>query len=949
MRAIALPCSSSSSPLVTSREPEADFNTRVRDTLGTILRRGHRIPLAGLNKDEVREFLSRGFEISLPEQSLSAVQAGTGGNPLFLDELARRFVAEGQLRELPGGGLQVPEGLKGPIRSRLTSLTAEARGLLSIASVIGREFPFDLLVAASGVARESVLATLSKLAALGLVDLAGFGLGPYRFAHALIRETIYQDLAVEERWRLHRRVGEAVETLYAHDLDKHLDHLAHHFRQSAALGDFDRAVDYSQQAGRRATRQFGYDEAISHYRQALELAQAAEYGGPSRFDLLLALGDAQWWAGHVTEAGETFRAAAFLARQMSDPHPLAEAALRVGEVGYGGAYMQAWSLDPLIVELLDEALAALTGEESLLKVRVLARLSTALYFSPFDSLTRRESLSRASVELARRLGDGQTLAYALNARHLAVWGPDNIEERLMLAAEIVELSADTGDVSLELTGRVWRLADLLEVGDVQAADQEIEAYEALARRVAYPHFVAYAFMFRAMRAMLRGEFANAQALADRSSALGERVGDVNVRLSNQVQMAVLRALQGRVQESATYLELVAREHPPELARLVSGGLLCLAGDPTAVPEAFYAIWRARDRIPPAFLLTMATAMAWLATNAGASQEAAAIYDLLSPYEPRWVLAGRDAVAPLGPVAFPLGKLAASLSRFDAAAGHFEVALEATEKVGSRPYLALTQGAYGTMLARRGAPLDCQRATQLLADALKTAKELGMNQLYEQVVAAQADLSEGAAPKERQLTEISSGSAIFQREGEYWTVGFEGVVVRMKDAKGLRYLRRLLADPGREFHVLDLAGEGTPSKIGTAADHVPEGYSLVGIDVEGILDPAAKSAYRARIEELRREVEIADDHNDLERASRARAELDFIVGELGSAVGLGGRDRRVSSVGERARSAVGKSLRGSLERIGKAHPTLGAHLAATISTGYFCSYKPDPRAPLEWKT
>jgi hypothetical protein len=97
---------------------------------------------------------------------------------------------------------------------------------------------------------------------------------------------------------------------------------------------------------------------------------------------------------------------------------LAEAALRVGEVGYGGAYMEAWSYDPVKVEILDEALAALGAQQSLLKVRVLARLATALYLSPFDSLARRDSLSRASVELARRLGDGPTLAYALNA---ATW------------------------------------------------------------------------------------------------------------------------------------------------------------------------------------------------------------------------------------------------------------------------------------------------------------------------------------------------------------------------------------------------------------------------------------------------------------------------------------------------------------------------------------------------
>ncbi|MGH8572757.1 MAG: hypothetical protein ACREX8_09295, partial [Gammaproteobacteria bacterium] len=309
---------------------------------------------------------------------------------------------------------------------------------------------------------------------------------------------------------------------------------------------------------------------LPNLRAALERAAATDPDTAlKRFDLLLALGDAQWWAGHVSEASATFQSATFLARQFKNPHRLAEAALRVGEVGYGGAYMEAWSFDPVKVELLEEALAALSTQETLLKVRVLARLATALYLSPFDSLARRDSLSRASVELARRLEDGPTLAYALHARHLAVWGPDNVEERVRLSAEVIELARQSGDFSLEISGHVWQLSDLFEMGDIAGADREIDAHEALAGRFGYPHFIAHAYMFRATQAMWRGEFADAEALAQRSLALGEQVGDVNVRISHHVQTAVLRALQGRPQETAAYFEPAGREHPPELARLVN--------------------------------------------------------------------------------------------------------------------------------------------------------------------------------------------------------------------------------------------------------------------------------------------------------------------------------------------------------------------------------------------
>ncbi len=168
------------------------------------------------------------------------------------------------------------------------------------------------------------------------------------------------------------------------------------------------------------------------------------------------------------------------------------------------------------------------------------------------------------------------------------------------AAEIIELAQQAGDSSLEITGHVWQLADLFEMGDILGADREIDTHEELSARVGYPHFIAHGLMFRATQAILRGEFADAEALAARSLALGEQVGDVNVRISHHVQMAVLRALQGRPRDATAYFEPVVRDHPPELAKLANLTILCIAGDLTGIKEAFPGIWRARDRIPPAY-------------------------------------------------------------------------------------------------------------------------------------------------------------------------------------------------------------------------------------------------------------------------------------------------------------------------------------------------------------
>ena len=186
--------------------------------------------------------------------------------------------------------------------------------------------------------------------------------------------------------------------------------------------------------------------------------------------------------------------------------------------------------------------------------------------------------------------------------------------------------------------------------------------------------------------------------------------------------------------------------------------------------------------------------------------------------------------------------------------------------------------------------------------------------------------------------------LFRREGDYWTVAFGGTVVRMRDAKGLGYLARLLRHPHREFHVLDLLAGDAPRADDTARD---DGLVAAAADAGVVLDERAKHAYRERIAELEAEIEQARRWNDLERTARAEGELDALTRELAGALGLGGRDRRAASDSERARASVTKAVRGALRRLEGQHPELGRHLSLAVRTGTFCAYDPDPRVPVSW--
>lgn len=194
------------------------------------------------------------------------------------------------------------------------------------------------------------------------------------------------------------------------------------------------------------------------------------------------------------------------------------------------------------------------------------------------------------------------------------------------------------------------------------------------------------------------------------------------------------------------------------------------------------------------------------------------------------------------------------------------------------------------------------------------------------------------------------TATFRREGEYWTIGFAGRSFRLHETKGLQYLARLLSEPGREFLALDLAREAdVASAPGFGTDRADFGndQQLDGASPGPALDEHAKSEYRTRLHELQEELDEAEAWGDAERAERARTEMDFLARELGRAVGLGGRDRVSGSATERARLSVTRAIRLVMKRISAHNRALGNHLEASIHTGTYCAYRPDPGLAVNW--
>jgi hypothetical protein len=142
------------------------------------------------------------------------------------------------------------------------------------------------------------------------------------------------------------------------------------------------------------------------------------------------------------------------------------------------------------------------------------------------------------------------------------------------------------------------------------------------------------------------------------------------------------------------------------------------------------------------------------------------------------------------------------------------------------------------------------------------------------------------------------------------------------------LARLVENPGQELHVLDLAAE--PADETSVVDRGDAGE---------VLDAKARDAYQRRVIDLRSEIDEAERFSDAFRADRARRELDMLIQQLSSAVGLGGRARRVGSATERARILVQRRVREAIKKVAEHEPELGRHLDWTIRTGTFCAYEP----------
>lgn len=695
-----------------------------------------RLSLSGFDQAAVADFMAQAAGHDMDEEGLvlvRAIHAETEGNPFFVREILRHLTETEAIVQRDGrwvtslavNELGIPEGVREVVGRRVSRLSSDANRGLRVAAVVGTEFELRVVGAAGGIDEEAMFSAVEEAIAARLVlEVPG---PSYRFTHALVRDTLYDELSAARRVALHRRVAEVIEELHGGALDDHLPALAHHWAQaSAPTADTARAVDYATRAGDRALAQLAHDEAVAYYRQALKLREVA--GAPpdgQHCALIIALGEAQRRAGDPAHR-DTLLEAGRLAEQLGDAGLIARAAL----ANQRGLFSRLGAVDGERVAALEAALEAVGPSDSTERAQLLAALASELHFAGDER--RRVELGREGLAIARRLGDITTLAEALVALWLATLDPAAASERSQLAGELAQIAERIGDPVLEFYAGLVRFLTGSEQGDMAAADEGLATSTRIADGLGQPLLRWRAAYLRTHRAFVDGRPDDVERRAEEALRLGEAAGQPDAAAFSDIYL--LRMLQDRADEAVELIRPLTEQFPGATA--YPAGLAWACAEAGRVEEARAIVARLRgetfgdlprDYLWSFTLVVLSRACARLGDASGAEE----LYDLLRPHQAMIVI-GQSVW--LGPIAYDLGLLAATLGRYADADAHFTEAVETHLRLGVQGMLAHTRLEWARTLLARGHPPDAERARDLLAQARATARDLGLGNIEQHAVA-----------------------------------------------------------------------------------------------------------------------------------------------------------------------------------------------------------------------
>ncbi len=710
-----------------------------------------RLDLRGFDLAEVSQQLSTTTDQPTDEDARAVLDV-TGGNPLFVREVARAMT-DGTWRPH-----QPPRTVLDVVTARLGRVSADCRQFVQAAAIVGRDFSLALVAATLHKRVATCLPLIDEAIAYGLLDRIGEG-GEFRFIHALTRDAVAASLATSDRAALHRAVAETIEAQFARDLAEHLADIARHWAELAPYGEAPTARGWALRAAEDAVRRLAYEEGVRLYHAALAL-DPASLSDAERCRAQIGLGRAAYFTGDLSICAEAAEAAAASARAAGNPELLAESALVLEAAP-----------DPRInavaKQLCDDALTTLgDAGDAALRARLHAQRSHLAFYD--GEQDRTETLSSTALDLAHAADDDRALVEALHARKEACPGRAGRDERIRLASEMLALAKRTNSARTSMWGELWRIEILIERGLLAAAVEQLPGLQLAVERVGGPVSCWHLDRVTACIAQAQGRYADAAAVGRRGF---ERMRPVEPAPASGAYFALHSSLASHVgvTEEASAFALNPFDPPPRfrtMARLSRAFLLLCAGRPDDAAASYQQAGPLQTwSLPAFFMLTGAVYGARSAAQLGRLDDLAVLLDRLEPFRGEHVVG--DAVAYLGPVELTLAYGAAALGRLDQAVDDFAAAADRADRAGAPGFVAEARFQLASVLLVRGEPGDHDRAVPLARDADNLAKSLGMAAYVDRTRAlvAQLDRLDGEP------------TALSPREAEVATLVAEGLTNR----------------------------------------------------------------------------------------------------------------------------------------------------------------------------
>jgi DNA-binding CsgD family transcriptional regulator len=709
----------------TYRDIEVSAEHPLSRILGSLVRHEgfQRLQLGGLSQDEVRDMVALSVGSDVPEDMVELVHVRTEGNALFVGELLK-LLAANEWDEAQGWQFTIPQEIRGVIGRRFDGLSDQCNRVLAVASVIGREFDFDLLSRMTDSSDDDLLDVVDEALEARVIEGAVGGAERYQFTHALIQQTLSEKLSPSRRVRLHARIGQALEGLYGDDLEAHADQLAHHFAQAEVILGSEKVLNYSVIAGENALRRFAYEEAVTQFERALSVKNdkddretAAIVSNLSRALLL---------KGQTREAAVHIKRAFAYYVQDEDVTSAAAVVERPHDVG----------LLPLLTDELAMAIDLLP-EGSLQSARLLCAYGLAIGLNS-SSYDQGQKALNTSLDIAIREGD-----LALERRIMAASANvDGFQERWQQSLEkslrALELASEAPTDPIDaLRANLWAGESLFAMGEATHVEKHaidmLEIAESLHDRVWTDH----ARFLSGSISLCVGDWQTVISNVEKLTA-----PDSIARYSGYKAMALCHA--GDFEQARAWLDdMITGNEPRWLDRynwILGMAFMSLITNDTerlAEIEAESILGLSDNGLPDRFRVNFQYALAVASILEVDPAKAAQSYDSMLPFRNTFIRA-----APLS-IDRVLGDLAQIMGNSDDASLHFEEAVATCRKGDYRTELAWSLHDYAALRHAQG---EREAALVLLDEALSISSALGMRPLMEKAIALKEQAESQPADK-----------------------------------------------------------------------------------------------------------------------------------------------------------------------------------------------------------